>query len=123
MFEAFEAIDPQAKTGFEGAGSIANGDDLDLIVRNVNFWSPYPGTADEVLRSIAPREMPRANWMGYTKDATSLLKEYWRMVTARIGRRVVVDVGVHRRVPRLDRPRSAAVPGGQGNPRRHPDHA
>ena len=34
---------------------------------------------DEVIRSIAPREMPRANWMGYTKDADSLLSKYWRM--------------------------------------------
>ena len=78
--EAFAAIDPQAKTGFEGAGTFSGGDDLDLIVRSLKFWSPYPGTADEVLRSIAPRAMPRANWMGYTKDADSLLAKYWRMV-------------------------------------------
>lgn len=78
---AFAAIDPQAKTGFEGAGGFARGDDLDLIVRRLEFWSPYPGTADEVLRSLAPRAMPRANWMGYTKDADSLLQKYWRMVT------------------------------------------
>lgn len=78
---AFDTIDSQAKTGFEGAGSFAGGDDLDLIVRRLKFWSPYPGTADEVIRSIAPREMPRANWMGYTKDADSLLQKYWRMVT------------------------------------------
>lgn len=78
---AFDAIDPQAKTGFEGAGGFARGDDLDLIVRRLKFWSPYPGTADEVIRSIAPRAMPRANWMGYTKDADSLLAKYWRMVT------------------------------------------
>lgn len=77
---AYAAIDPQAKTGFEGAGRFARGDDLDLIVRSLTFWSPYPGTADEVIRSIAPRQMPRANWMGYTKDADSLLAKYWRMV-------------------------------------------
>lgn len=79
--QAYEAIDPEAKTGFEGAGTFAGGDDLDLIVRSLKFWSPYPGTADEVVRSIAPRQMPRANWMGYTKDADSLLGQYWRMVT------------------------------------------
>ncbi len=78
--KAFAAIDPQAKTGFEGAGGFATGDDLDLIARSVTFWSPYPGTADEVIRSIAPRAMPRGNWMGYSKDATSLLAQYWRMV-------------------------------------------
>ncbi len=78
---AYDTIDPQAKTGFEGAGTFAGGDDLDLIVRSLKFWSPYPGTADEVVRSIAPRELPRANWMGYTKDADSLLQKYWRMVT------------------------------------------
>jgi beta-galactosidase len=78
---AFAAIDPEAKTGFEGAGTFAHGDDLDLIVRSLEFWSPYPGMADEVIRSIAPRAMPHGNWMGYTKDADSLLAKYWRMVT------------------------------------------
>ncbi len=78
---AYDAIDPKAKTGFEGAGRFAGGDDLDLIIRSLGFWSPYPGTADEVARSLAPRQMPRANWMGYTKDADSLLAKYWRMVT------------------------------------------
>ncbi|NOY81908.1 MAG: hypothetical protein GXP31_13005 [Kiritimatiellaeota bacterium] len=78
---AYEKLDPKAKVGFEGAGRFDRGDDIDLIVRNNTFWSPYPGTADEVIRSIAPREFPRANWMGYTKDADSLLAKYWRMVT------------------------------------------
>lgn len=77
---AYRKIDPQAITGFEGAGKFTGGDDLDLIVRSLDFWSPYPGTADEVVRSIAPRSFPRANWMGYTKDADSLLGQYWRMV-------------------------------------------
>jgi len=78
---AYRAMDSQAKTGFEGAGRFVGGDDIDLIVRNLGFWSPYPGTTDEVIRSIAPRDFPRANWMGYTKDADSLLLKYWRMVT------------------------------------------
>jgi len=78
---AYQTMDPQAKTGFEGAGRFASGDDVDWMVRNLGFWSPYPGTADEVVRSIAPRDFPRANWMGYTKDADSLLQKYWRMVT------------------------------------------
>ena len=77
---AYEAIDPQAKVGFEGAGLFDRGDDIDLIVRSNTFWSPYPGTSDEVIRSLAPRDFPRANWMGYTKDADSLLAKYWRMV-------------------------------------------
>jgi hypothetical protein len=79
--EAYRTMDPQAKTGFEGAGRFDRGNDIDLIVRSLGFWTPYPGTADEVVRSIAPRAFPRANWMGYTKDADSLLQKYWRMVT------------------------------------------
>ena len=79
--KAYRAIDPQSRTGFEGAGRFGPGDDLDLFVREMGFWSPYPGTADEVLRSIAPRDLPRANWMGYTKDAPSLISKYWRMIT------------------------------------------
>jgi hypothetical protein len=78
---AYETIDPEARTGFEGAGRFEAGDDLDLIIRSNQFWSPYPGQADEVIRSLAPRDFPRANWMGYTKDADSLLAQYWRMVT------------------------------------------
>lgn len=79
--EAYREIDPEALTGFEGAGRFGRGDDVDLLVRNLDFWAPYPGTVDEVLRSIAPRDFPRSNWMGYTKDADSLLQKYWRMVT------------------------------------------
>lgn len=79
--EGFKKMDPQARCGFEGAGTFKAGDDLDGFVRSNTFWSPYPGTADEILRSIAPRDFPRANWMGYTKDANTLLEKYWRMVT------------------------------------------
>jgi hypothetical protein len=79
--EAFKETDPEAKTGFEGAGRFENGDDIDLIVRSLDFWTPYTGTTDEVIRSIAPRTFQRSNWMGYKKDAESLLGQYWRMVT------------------------------------------
>jgi len=79
--KAFRRIDPQSRCGFEGAGRFRNADDLDGFVRSNTFWTPYPGTADEVLRSIAPRDFPRSNWMGYTKDADTLLQKYWRMVT------------------------------------------
>ncbi len=79
--DAFAKLDPQARVGFEGAGSFAAGDDYDLIVRTNAFWSPYPGLGDEIIRSIAPRDFPRSNWMGYTRDAESLLSKYWRMIT------------------------------------------
>ena len=78
---AYRAIDPQSRTGFEGAGRFGPGDDIDLFVRECEFWSPYPGTADEVLRSIGPRDLPRSNWMGYVKTATPLIAKYWRMIT------------------------------------------
>jgi len=77
----FKELDPQARTGFEGAGGLADGTDIDLICRTNGFWSPYPGLQDEVVRSIAPRDFIRSNWMGYSKDADSLLGVYWRMVT------------------------------------------
>ena len=79
--EGFRRIDPQSRCGFEGAGRFGAADDLDGFVRSNAFWTPYPGTADEVLRSIAPRDFPRSNWMGYTKDADTLLGKYWRMIT------------------------------------------
>ena len=79
--DRYRALDPEARTGFEGAGRFRDGDDFDLIVRTNGFWSPYPGPGDEIIRSIAPRDFPRSNWMGYAKDATPLIRKYWRMIT------------------------------------------
>ena len=79
--EGFKALDPRARTGFEGAGTFGAGDDYDLVVRSLGFWSPYPDTGDEIIRSIAPRDFPRANWMGYQKEADPLINQYWRMIT------------------------------------------
>jgi hypothetical protein len=82
--DSYRRLDPLAKTGFEGAGQFSSGDDLDLIVRTLGFWVPYPGAADEVIRSIAPRNFIRSNWMGSWRSdrfASSLLQKYWRMVT------------------------------------------
>ena len=79
--DAYRSIDPQSRTGYEGAGRLDRGDDYDLIVRTNQFWSPYPGLGDEVIRSIAPRDFPRSNWMGYVKTADPLTWKYWRMVT------------------------------------------
>jgi len=77
----FRKLDPKALTGFEGAGKFADGTDIDLICRTNGFWTTYGGPVDEVIRSIAPREFIRSNWMGYDRDAESLLAAYWRMVT------------------------------------------
>jgi hypothetical protein len=77
----FEQLDPRALTGFEGAGGLADGTDIDLVCRTNGFWSPYPGPQDEVLRSIVSPDFIHSNWMGYSKDADSLLGVYWRMVT------------------------------------------
>ncbi|MCC7493553.1 MAG: beta-galactosidase [Fimbriimonadaceae bacterium] len=78
--EAFGRLDPDAKTGFEGAGTFREGDDLEGIIRTNGFWSPYPSSADLVVRDVAPREFPRSNWMGYTKDARTLGAAWWRMI-------------------------------------------
>lgn len=78
--EAFRRLDPQALTGFEGAGRLERADDIEGIVRTNGFWTPYPGLVDQVLRGIAPRDFPYANWMGYAKDIDSMAWSYWRMV-------------------------------------------
>ncbi len=80
--EAFKVVnnDPQARTGFEGAASMYHGDDLDLMSRAMGFWVPYGGAHDEVIRSVAGRDLLRSNWIGYTKDADSLLARYWRTI-------------------------------------------
>ena len=81
--EAFRRLDPRALTGFEGAGRLENGDDIDGIVRTNGFWTPYPGLSDAVLQGLAPPDFPYANWMGYARDVDSLTWSYWRMVLNR----------------------------------------
>jgi len=76
----FRKSDPEAVTGFEGAGRMAGADDYDLIVRSLGFWSPYPEAGDEIIRSIAAPDFITGNWMGYAKEADPLLRKYWRMV-------------------------------------------
>lgn len=52
-----------------------------MIIRSLDSWVPYQSIADEVIRSIAPREFIRSNWIG-GRDKTSgpLLYKYWRLV-------------------------------------------
>ncbi|NLO06638.1 MAG: hypothetical protein GX131_12500 [candidate division WS1 bacterium] len=77
--EAYKAMDPQAITGFEGAGSF--GDDYDEIIQRVGFWAPYPNIGDDIIRSLAPRELITANWMGYSREAAPMVQRMWRMVS------------------------------------------
>jgi beta-galactosidase GanA len=76
--DAFTAFDPHAITGFEGTGGF--GDDFDLLLDTMSFWSPYPSIGDDILRSVADRSHIRANWMGYHKNADPLVNFSWRMV-------------------------------------------
>jgi len=90
--KAFKQIDPEAMTGFEGTGSIAIqrhpnttqvGGDLDLIMRELDYWGPYnDGAVNELIRSIARPDFLRGNWMGYSKDPEDLLARYWSMITS-----------------------------------------
>lgn len=75
---AYDALDPHALTGFEGAGGF--GDDIEAVVRTNGFYNPYPSIADELLRSVAPKGYIRGNWIGYQRDAEPLLYWYWRIV-------------------------------------------
>jgi len=76
--EAYTALDPQAKTGFEGTGRF--GDDYDAILGTNGFYGPYPDIGDDIVRSAAPRETVRSNWMGYSKTGDALSDAGWRMV-------------------------------------------
>ena len=86
----FKRADPKALTGFEGTNSfmigrhparIRQGGDIDLIVRELGWFGPYMwDPVNEVVRSIAPPDFPRGNWMGYAKDADRLVRHYWKMI-------------------------------------------
>ncbi len=88
--KAFKELDPQAWTGFEGTDSFAirrlttrsrQGGDLDLFVRELDYFGPYNDPSNEVVRSIARPGFPRGNWIGYDADADTLLRAYWGQVT------------------------------------------
>jgi hypothetical protein len=88
--KAFKELDPRAWTGFEGTDSFAirrlttrsrQGGDLDLFVRELDYFGPYNDPANEVVRSIARPGFPRGNWIGYDADAGILLGAYWGQVT------------------------------------------
>ncbi len=76
--KAYKQLDPQAKTGFEGTGRF--GDDYDAILGINGFYGPYPSIGDDIIRSAAPRELVRSNWMGYSKTGDALSDAAWRMV-------------------------------------------
>ncbi len=90
FLRAFKELDPQALTGFEGTDSFTirrlttrsrQGGDLDAFVRELEYFGPYGGPANEVVRSIAPPNFPMGNWTGYSMKADVLLDEYWGQIT------------------------------------------
>ncbi|GMW01776.1 MAG: hypothetical protein AMXMBFR84_29130 [Candidatus Hydrogenedentota bacterium] len=91
--KAFMETDPYAFTGFEGTDSFTirklttrsrQGGDIDLFVREMDYYGSYEGPANEVMRSIAPPEFPMGSWIGYTPDVEELLFKYWQQVTDRM---------------------------------------
>jgi hypothetical protein len=87
--KAFREIDPQSLTGFEGTDSFSirrlttrsrQGGDLDLFMREMEYFGPYRGPANEVTRSLAKPGFPAGNWIGYSRDADVLLMNYWKQV-------------------------------------------
>ncbi len=88
--QAFREIDPIAWTGFEGTDSFTirklttrsrQGGDLDAFVREMDYFGPYEGPANEVVRSIASPEFPKGNWIGYDPELDVLIHKYWSQVT------------------------------------------
>ncbi|MEA3401625.1 MAG: beta-galactosidase [Armatimonadota bacterium] len=77
--EMYRTLDPLAITGFEGAGRF--GDDYHEIIQRVGFWGPYPGIGDDLIRSLAPRELITSNWMGYRREAPPMVQRMWRMIS------------------------------------------
>lgn len=76
---AFKEMDPKAITGFEGSGGFS--DDVEGIVTTNGFFNPYPGPADEVLRSLVAPDYPRSYWIGYRKGDVPIVGHAMRMVS------------------------------------------
>lgn len=88
--KGFKELDPQALTGFEGTDSFSirklttrsrQGGDLDLFMRDTEYFGPYGGPANEVVRSLAKGDFPRGNWIGYSMDPDKELGYYWDQIT------------------------------------------
>ncbi len=88
--KAFRELDPEAWTGFEGTDSFSirrfttrsrQGGDLDLFVRQMDYFGPYNDPANEVVRSIARPGFPRGNWMGYDPELEKQMRQFWGQVT------------------------------------------
>ncbi len=88
--EAFRKLDPLALTGFEGTDCFnirrhptrtRQGGDVDLFLRDLDYFVPYEGPANELIRSVARAEHLHGNWMGYDKDNDSILKSFWQQIT------------------------------------------
>ncbi|OPZ27031.1 MAG: Beta-galactosidase trimerization domain protein [Lentisphaerae bacterium ADurb.BinA184] len=69
--------DPRAVVGFEGAGEFDRETDPEAVCRELGFWAPYGGHADELIRSVAPRDFMRSNWMGYHQTADGHLSRFY----------------------------------------------
>ena len=80
--EQLKAFDSQSMLGFEGQVLVPRRGDPYKIVREMDFWAPYGGPMDELLRSLTidRPDFIRANWMGYHRSADGLTNKYWRMV-------------------------------------------
>ncbi|MCC6484919.1 MAG: beta-galactosidase [Armatimonadetes bacterium] len=74
--EAYDEIDPGAITGFEGTGRF--GEDPDALLGSVGMWTTYNNIFDDILRTLIPPEFIHSIWVGYQKDADSLLAASWR---------------------------------------------
>jgi len=88
--KAFREIDPHSLTGFEGTDSFSirrlttrsrQGGDLDLFMREMEYFGPYHNPANEVVRSLAKGNFPRGNWIGYSMDPDVELGFYWDQIT------------------------------------------
>jgi len=77
-------FDPKAVLGFEGSGRFARRGDPYLICKELQFWVPYGGSLDELVRSLTADkpDFLRGNWMGYHRTADGLCNKYWRMVVS-----------------------------------------
>ena len=86
----FKQMDPEALTGFEGTGNYAiqkhpsstqDGGDIELVMRELDWYGPYGDVGNELIRSITRPGFLRGNWLGYHKDPAHLLGRYWGMIT------------------------------------------
>ena len=66
--------DPKAEIGFEGAGRLGAGQDIEGIVETCDFWVTYDNPVFSIMDHLAPQNFMSCKWTGYNRPMDNLIQ-------------------------------------------------